>query len=67
MRILADIFVGVQTSADNIYIIHVDREDEAISYTVMKKNGTEFQLEKGILRKSVYDAKLTSYEKIDSK
>ncbi len=30
----------------------------------LEENGTEFQLEKGILRKSVYDAKLTSYEKI---
>ncbi len=60
---LADIFVGVQTSADNIYIIHVDREDEDFVYS-HEENGTEFQLEKGILRKSVYDAKLTSYEKI---
>lgn len=42
---LADIFVGVQTSADNIYIIHVDREDEDFVYS-HEENGTELQLEK---------------------
>lgn len=49
---LADIFVGVQTSADNIYIIHVDREDEDFVYS-HEENGTEFQLEKGILSEGI--------------
>lgn len=62
---LADIFVGVQTSADNIYIIHADREDGHFVYS-HEKDGTEIRLEKDILRKSVYDAKLTSYEKIEA-
>ena len=62
---LADIFVGVQTSADNIYIIHADREDSHFVYS-HEKDGTEIKLEKDILRKSVYDAKLTSYEKIEA-
>ena len=62
---LADIFVGVQTSADNIYIIHADREDGHFVYS-HEKDGTEIKLEKDILRKSVYDAKLTSYEKIEA-
>lgn len=30
---LVDIFVGVQTSADQIYIIHADREDENFIYS----------------------------------
>ena len=65
LSILADIFVGVQTSADNIYIIHADREDSHFVYS-HEKDGTEIKLEKDILRKSVYDAKLTSYEKIEA-
>lgn len=62
---LADIFVGVQTSADNIYIIHAEREDHSFVYG-HERNGTEIKIEKDILRKSVYDAKLTSYEKIEA-
>lgn len=62
---LADIFVGVQTSADNIYIIQANREDDNYVYS-HEQNGTEIQLEKDILSKSVYDAKLTSYEKIEA-
>lgn len=60
---LVDIFVGVQTSADQIYIIHADREDENFVYS-HDRQGREFQIEKGILRKSIYDAQLVSYEKI---
>lgn len=60
---LADIFVGVQTSADPIYIIHAEREDECYVYSC-DRQGREFQIEKGILRKSIYDTKLVSYEKI---
>lgn len=60
---LVDIFVGVQTSADQIYIIHADREDENFIYS-HDRRGCEFQIEKGILRKSIYDTQLVSYEKI---
>lgn len=60
---LVDIFVGVQTSADQIYIIHADHEDEKFIYS-HDKQGREFQIEKGILRKSIYDTQLISYEKI---
>lgn len=60
---LVDIFVGVQTSADQIYIIHADHEDENFIYS-RDKHGCEFQIEKGILRKSIYDTQLVSYEKI---
>lgn len=60
---LADIFVGVQTSADPIYIVHADREDEQFIYSHGRQN-REFKIEKGILRKSIYDTQLTSYEKI---
>ena len=60
---LVDIFVGVQTSADQIYIIHADREDENFVHS-HDRQGREFQIEKGILRKSIYDTQLVSYEKI---
>ena len=62
---LADIFVGVQTSADSIYIIHSDREDESFVYSHDEMN-RDIKIEKGILRKSIYDAQLTSYEKIEA-
>ncbi len=60
---LVDIFVGVQTSADEIYIIHADHEDENFIYS-HDKQGRSFQIEKGILRKSIYDTQLVVYEKI---
>lgn len=62
---LVDIFVGVQTSADQIYIIHADREDDNFIYS-HDRQGREFQIEKGILRKSIYDTQLVSYEKIEA-
>ena len=60
---LSDIFVGVQTSADQIYIIHADHEDDSYIYS-HDREGREFQIEKAILRKSVYDTQLTCYEEI---
>ena len=60
---LVDIFVGVQTSADKIYIVHADREDDSFIYSHDKQN-REFRIEKEILRKSIYDTRLSSYEKI---
>lgn len=60
---LVDIFVGVQTSADQIYIIHADHEDENYIFS-HDKQGREFQIEKGILRKSIYNTQLVSYESI---
>lgn len=63
LEVLADIFVGVQTSADKTYIIYADREDEKYVYFT-DKNQRARKAEKGILRKSIYDAKLAKYEKI---
>lgn len=60
---LVDIFVGVQTSADQIYIIHADREDETYIYSHDRQN-REFRIEKAILKKSIYDTQLARYEKI---
>jgi len=60
---LAEIFVGVQTSADKIYIIKADYEDDNFIHFHNKDNRS-YKIEKAILRKSVYDAQLTRYEKI---
>ena len=60
---MARIFVGVQTSNDRVYIITADREDDAYVY-FRDKNGIARKAEKGVLRKSVYDARLQKYQPI---
>ena len=59
---LVDIFVGLQTSADDIYIIYADSEDD--NYVHFHNGQRKFKVEKGILRKGIYDIQITSYEKI---
>ncbi len=61
---LVHVFVGLQTSADDIYAIIADSEDENYVY-FHDKNGKERKAEKGILRKSIYDAQLEKYLPID--
>ena len=65
LRTVADIFVGVQTSNDKIYIIHADREDDKHVYFT-DKTGIKRKIERQILRKSIYDARLTKYEHIEA-
>ena len=60
---LARIFVGVQTSNDRVYIITADNEDENYVY-FHDKNAISRKAEKGILRKSIYDARLQKYQAI---
>ena len=60
---LARIFVGVQTSNDKIYIITALNEDDDYIY-FKDKNGVQRKAEKGILRKSIYDARLKKYQSI---
>lgn len=60
---MARIFVGVQTSSDKVYIITAAREDDGYVY-FQDKNGTDRRIEKGILRKSIYDARLRKYQAI---
>lgn len=59
----ADIFVGVQTSADKVYIVYAESEDDDFVYFT-DKNKKKRKVEKGILRKSIYDARLFKYERI---
>lgn len=60
---LVNIFVGVQTSNDRIYIVRADHEDEEYVY-FHDKNGKSRKAEKGILRKSIYDIRLQKYRPI---
>lgn len=60
---IVKIFVGVQTSNDKIYIVTADHEDAAYVY-FHDKNGIARKAEKGILRKSIYDARLQKYQPI---
>lgn len=63
LKNLADIFVGLQTSADKIYIVKEETSDENYLYFT-DVNGVARKVEKSILRKSVYDTQLIKYEKI---
>jgi len=60
---LTEIFVGVQTSADSIYIINADREDDTYVYFT-DKDGRSHNAEKAILKKSIYDCQIRKYEMI---
>lgn len=63
LKTIADIFVGLQTSADKIYIIKADSSDgKYVHFTDI--NGAHRKIEIGILRKSVYDTQLNKYETI---
>lgn len=62
---LTDIFVGLQTSADEVYIVYADSEDEDYIF-FHDQEGHEFKAEKGILRKGIYDTQIASYEKINA-
>jgi len=62
---LADIFVGVQTSADKVYVIYATGEDDNYIYFT-DKDKVNRRVEKGILRKSIYDARLRRYERIEA-
>jgi hypothetical protein len=56
---LAEILVGVQTSADNVYIIHP--VDETPTTITCRWNELDWPIERGILRPCLHDAPLASY------
>lgn len=60
---LAHVFVGVQTSNDKIYILTADDEDDDYVY-FFDKNKRYWKIERGILRKSIYDVQLRKYQPV---
>jgi type I restriction-modification system DNA methylase subunit len=56
---VAEIFVGVQTSADSIYIFH--SVGETAEHHMLRWNGRDWPIEKGILRPFLLDAPIAPY------
>jgi hypothetical protein len=62
LKDVADIFVGVQTSADKIYILHPVRETKA--HVVFEWEGEERKAERALLRPCLHDVRrLSPYTK----
>jgi hypothetical protein len=59
---VANIFVGLQTSADNIYIFEPDSESDAL-VTFTDKEGTGWTIEKTILRPCLKDVALPAFSR----
>lgn len=59
LKQLADIFVGVQTSADSIYIFR--SVDETADTVTLRWNDHVWEIERGILRPCLYDEALFAY------
>lgn len=56
---LAEIFVGVQTSADPIYIFRAAEED--VDIVTLRWNGRDWPIERGILHPCLHDVPLFAY------
>lgn len=61
---MADIFVGLQTSADTIYIIKAQKEENELTYFTDSR-GKEQCVETGILKPCIYDVQLEKYADIE--
>lgn len=59
---LMEIFVGMQTSADKIYIIDAKKEDD--NKVFFEKAGKEYTIEKKILKPCIHDAQIVKYSSI---
>lgn len=60
---ISDIFVGLQTSADTIYIIKAQKEENGFTYFVDCR-GKEQCIETSILKPCIYDVQLEKYADI---
>lgn len=58
---VAEIFVGVQTSADDVYIVREARSTK--THVMVDWGGIEWPLERGILRPCIHDAPLTAFSR----
>lgn len=61
LKTVAEIFVGMQTSADDIYIFQSITETE--THHILRRNGKDWPIEKGILRPFLKDVHLTAYSR----
>ena len=58
---LAEIFVGVQTSADDIYIF--EATDRTVATCTLRWNNRNWAIERGILRRSMLDVPLVPFQR----
>jgi len=58
---VAEIFVGVQTSADEVYIVR--SAAESATHVTVRWGGRDWPLEKGALRPSLHDVSLRAYSR----
>jgi type I restriction-modification system DNA methylase subunit len=56
---VADIFVGLQTSADDVFIF--ESKSETSDHYILNWDGRDWPIEKGIVRPFLHDGKLTAY------
>ena len=61
---VAEIFVGVQTSADAIYIFRPAAED--VATVTLRWDGREWPIERGVLRPCMLDAPLLPYSRAEA-
>lgn len=62
---IAEIFVGVQTSRDDVYIIQpLEESNSTVSFEDKKE--VRWTIEKEILKNCIYDAPLNAFEKVKS-
>lgn len=61
LKDIADITVGIQTSADDVFVIHSVKEGG--KNVTIKQNGMPWDIEKDILQPCIYDVKLDLYDK----
>ena len=61
---LAEIFVGVQTSADKIYIFKATAQ--TVATCTLRWNGRDWPIERGILRPSLLDVPLRAFQRPES-
>ena len=59
LKALANIEVGVQTSKDEIYLLHPTRTD--VDHVWIEWDDQEWQIERGILRPCLHDAQLHAF------
>ena len=61
---VADIFVGVQTSKDDVYIFKAKSEDE--NTVILEWDGQDWPIERGVLRPCMHDASLSPYARAEA-
>lgn len=60
---IAEIFVGIQTSADDTFFLHSEREDDKYTY-FSDIDGVSQKIENGILKEAILDQAVSPFQKI---